>query len=99
KRRDTSGSILVSGVSEERSGTDAGVEAGGSVGPERRETNRRIVSAAGQAKKGAPPCCGVAPWIASIRWGTDCLRPVWEREEGNHERDKKESKPRRRPAD
>lgn len=87
KRQCASSSIFVAAIGKQRTGTDAGVETGSGITPERLETNRRIVLAAGQAQKSALSLCGVASRIASFRWRTDCLRSVWQRETGQCERD------------
>ena len=68
------GSVLISGIGEERSRAKGGVEASRDVASQRQETHRRIVSAGAEAKQGVLPFRRVATGIAAIGWWTDRIR-------------------------
>ena len=71
--------LITSGVQRQRINADGRVEVPDGVTFERRETNRRIVYAAGETQKGVLAFCRVKSGIASVRWRTDRLRVLDER--------------------
>ena len=66
--------IDTSCVQRQRINADCRVEVPDGVTFERRETNRRIVYAAGETQKGVLAFCRVKSGVASVRWRTDGLR-------------------------
>src|SRR4029077_1306734 len=67
KRSRAGGRVIVRGVAKQGSRGNSGVEAADGVALERIVPNRRVVSAAAQAKKSVLPFRRVAPGIAAIR--------------------------------
>ena len=71
--------IDASRVQRQRINADGRVEVPDGVTFERRETNRRIVYAAGETQKGVLAFCRVKFWVASVRWRTDGVHVLDER--------------------
>jgi hypothetical protein len=76
---------LVSRIEKERPSPSAGVEVASCVALERRPTQRGIVYASGQTKKGGLPFRRVAPWIAAARLRVDRL-DFWQKRKAGCEK-------------
>jgi hypothetical protein len=79
KRVGAGSCIFACDIGKECSSADGCVKPAYCVALERKQTNRRIVCAAGETQKGVLPFCRVASGIASVRWRTDGLRVLGER--------------------
>ena len=88
---------FVSGVDVERCSADSGVVAALCVAKERIPTNCGVCNAGGEAKKGMVPSAVLNGSTLPPEAGVACT--CGEAKASEHERDEKESKPRRRPAD
>src|SRR4029077_7254188 len=93
--------IWISDVKEQSPRTDGCVETAINVAPERKPTDCCVcIAGAGvETQEGALPFCGVQPGIAAAGCRGDCLRSWRKRKAGEPDRDEKERKPQRRPAD
>ncbi|SRR6266478_7659305 len=87
-----------SAIFKERRKTGGRVKRAGCDINERLVTISRVLLSGCETKKGLSSLSGVPIGVASVRWRTNRLRCGRKREAREHERDEKESAPRRRAA-